>query len=90
MVKVNKTEDFNAYMRSWYRVNKKMKQCECGCIIVASGYSGHLKTYKHRYCMENKSETNVADEIERMEMFIQKLKVIESTKIDANKLITTI
>ena len=79
MVKV-KTEDINAYMRTWHRVNKKMKQCECGTILVASGYSGHKTSNKHKLNMENKNGTVVADEITRLENFIIKLKEIEVKK----------
>ena len=79
MVKV-KTEDINAYMRTWHRVNKKMKQCECGTILVASGYSGHKTSNKHKLNMENKNSTVVADEIVRLENFIQQLKKIEIPK----------
>ena len=81
--------DKNSYMRKWYGVNKKMKQCECGCILVASGYSGHLKTEKHKNCMIKNNE-NVIDEINRLEMFIVKLKKIEADKIKAPIAINTI
>lgn len=81
MIKVNKTADKNAYMREWYRINKKMKQCECGCIILASGYSGHKTSIKHKYCMENKNETTVANEILRLEKYIISLKKIEEVVV---------
>ena len=79
MVQV-KTEDINAYMRTWHRQNKKMKQCECGCILVASGYSGHKTSNKHKLNMENKTGTIVADEITRLELYINQLKKIEPLK----------
>lgn len=81
MIAVNKTEDINAYMREWYRLNKKMKLCECGCVLIASGYSGHKTTNKHKLCMETKKSTVVANEIIRLENYLIGLKKIEESKI---------